>query len=117
MKLAQTEDVFRPKVKETFTFARVVVEPGVRTAAVAWEAPAKRSQAFYLPRSDDRPKVGGVATAGFAAADCGNLVLQQQISDAAGAAVGVAAAAQGGSGPPIGTEASEGAGRVAKLCG
>ena len=45
-----------------FNFVRVVVGPGVRTAAVAWEAPAKRSQAFYLFLSDDRSIVGAVAT-------------------------------------------------------
>ena len=38
-----TEDVFCPKVAATFTFVCVVVEAGLRTAAVAWEAPAKRS--------------------------------------------------------------------------
>ena len=98
-----------------FTFVRVVVEPGVRTAAVAWEAPAKRSLALYLLISDDRSIAqGGVASAGFASVDCRCLVLQQQISyaaaaAAAGAALG-AAAAGGGIGPPVGTEAI-GAGR------
>ena len=88
-----------------FTFVRVVVEPGVRTTAVAWEAPAKRSPAFYLLLADDKI-VGGVAKAGIAAADCRYLVLQHQHPDAAAAAApAVGIAAEGGSGPPVGTEA------------
>ena len=66
----------RPKV---LTFVCVVVEPGVRTAAVAWEAPAKRLVAFYLLLSDDRSIAGGVVAAGIGAAGCKHLVLQQQM--------------------------------------
>ena len=79
---------------------RVVVEPVVRTADLAWEAPAKQSLVFYLLLSDDRSIAGGVAAAGIAAG-CKHLGVAA--TDAAGAAVAVAAA--GGSGPPVGTEA------------
>ena len=49
---------------------RAVAEQGARTAAVAWEAPAKRSRAFYFLLSDDRWIAGdGVATAGIAATE------------------------------------------------
>ena len=41
IKLAPTGDI-SPKVA-AFTFVCVVAEAGMRTAAVAWEAPAKRS--------------------------------------------------------------------------
>ena len=58
---------------------RVVVEPGLRTAAVAWQAPAKRSPALYLALSDDRSIAGGVAAAGIAATDCRHLVLQMLV--------------------------------------
>ena len=58
---------------------RVVVEPVVRTADLAWEAPAKQSLVFYLLLSDDRSIAGGVAAAGIAAAGCKHLVLQQQV--------------------------------------
>ena len=57
---------------------RVVVEPVVRTADLAWEAPAKQSLVFYLLLSDDRSIAGGVAAAGIAAG-CKHLVLQQQM--------------------------------------
>ena len=98
-----------------FAFVRVVVEPGVGTAAVAWEAPVKRSLALCLLLPDDRSTAGAVATALIAAADGRYLVLQQQISEAAAAAaatVGVAAE-KGGSGPPVGTEAI----RAGRWCG
>ena len=90
-----------------FTFVRVVVEPGVRTATVAWEAPAKTiAGVVYLLLSGDISIAGGVATAGIASADCGYLVLQQQVSVAAAAAAAVGvAAAEGVSGPRVRTEA------------
>ena len=66
MKLAQTGDIVRPKVAAMFTFVRVVVEPGVRTAAVEWEAPTKRSLAMYFLLSDDR-SIAGVAASSIAA--------------------------------------------------
>ena len=85
-----------------FNFVRVVVGPGVRTAAVAWEAPAKRSQAFYLFLSDDRSIAGGVAAAGIAAAGCWCF--------AAAAAAAAGTGVEAGGGPQVGTEAI-GAGR------
>ena len=88
-----------------FTFVRVVVEPGVKTAAVAWEALAKRSLALYLLLPDDRSIAGGVATVGIAAADCRYLVLQQQIPAAAAAPASPAAAAAAAA---VGVAASEG---------
>ena len=106
-KLAQTGDIFSPKVAAMFTFVRVVVEPGVWTTAVAWEAPAKRSLAFYLSAPfggqivrccnsqccSSRLQVPGVAAAYIrSSVDLGS------------------AAAEGGSGPPVGTEVI-GAGR------
>ena len=58
---------------------RVVVEPGLRTAVVEWEAPTKRSLASYLLLSHNRSIAGGVAAACIAAADCRYLELQHQM--------------------------------------
>ena len=63
-----------------FTFVRVVVEPGVRTATVAWEAPAKTiAGVVYLLLSGDISIAGSVAAAVITATDCRYLVLQQQM--------------------------------------
>ena len=65
----------------------------MRTSAEVWEAPAKRSLALSLLSSDERSIAGtGEAVAGAAAAAAG-----------ATAAEGVPAA-EGGGGPPVGTE-------------
>ena len=58
---------------------RVVVEPRSRTAAVACEAPAKRSLTLYLLLSGDISIAGSVAAAVITATDCRYLVLQQQM--------------------------------------
>ena len=99
-------------------FVRVAVEPGLKTAAVAREAPANCSLTLYFLLSDEKSMAVGVGRADIAAIERKYLVLQQQISDAAAAASAAAAAAaavgaaaaDGGSGPPAGT-AAVGAGR------
>ena len=109
VKLAQTGDIFLPQVAAMFTVARMVVEPGVRTAAaVAWKAPPKRLLTLYLCCN----------SRWYCRSRLQVPVLQQQISDAAAAAAAAAcamgvAAAEGGSGPPVETEATG----VARWCG
>ena len=95
---------------------RVDVEPGVRTAAVEWEAPAKRSLALYLLLSDDRSIAGGVATIRIAAAD----IRSDAVAAAAAAAAAVGAATQQQKEAVVHQSArkpSERAVGVAKLCG
>ena len=87
-----------------FNFVRVVVEPGVRTPTVAWEAPVKQSIALYLLLSENRSIAESVAAAGISAVNCRCLVLQQQIAAAATAAAAVAVTAAGCSGLPVGTK-------------
>ena len=53
-----TGGVIWPGVAASVAFVCVVVEPGARTAAVAWEAPAKRPLGLSVLCSDGRLQAG-----------------------------------------------------------
>ena len=70
LKLRKVGPVSSDRKLQRRSLSSVIVGPGMRTAAAAWEALAKRSLALSLLLSDARRVARGVAAPGIAAAGC-----------------------------------------------